>query len=421
MPAFLYAIAIVVLAGAALWIVAGILTQLRLARVAERTAIAERDLLREKIRLLSAQRQFEQAKTELSWNGYRKFVVARKAPECGDVCSFYLAPHDGKPLPPFHPGQYLTFQLNIPGQPKPLIRCYSLSDAPTHPDRYRVTIKRVPRPPDKPDVPPGLSSNFFHDHIKEGDILDVKAPGGHFFLDLTTAAPVVLIAGGVGLTPILSMLNAIIESGQRREVWFFYGVRNRAEHIQREHLVKLMADHPEIQFHVCYSNPTPEDQAGQDYRHAARVSVDLFKKLLPSNNYHFYICGPPPMMSSLTQGLKEWGVPEASVHFEAFGPASVKKTAPPAPVAPAGQTFAINFARSGKTVAWDGKAASLLDLAEASGVKIDSGCRAGNCGTCLVAMKSGEITYLHEPGFTCETGSCLTCCAVPKSDLALDA
>lgn len=403
MPAFLYAIASVVLAGAALWIIAGILTQLRLARAAEQTATAERDLLREKIQLLATQRQFEQAKTELSWNGYRKFVVARKSPECGDVCSFYLAPHDGKALPPFHPGQYLTFQLNVPGQPKPLIRCYSLSDAPTHPDRYRVTIKRVPRPPDKPDVLPGLSSNHFHDNIKEGDILDVKAPGGHFFLDLTTTHPVVLIAGGVGLTPILSMLNAIIETGQRREVWFFYGVRTKDELIQSERLAQLP---PEIHTHICCSG----EPGGE------RVSVDLFKKLLPSNNYHFYICGPPPMMSSLTQGLKEWNVPDANVHFEAFGPASVKKTAPPAPVVNAVQ---VTFSKSGKTAAW--REGSLLDLAEANGVKIESGCRAGNCGTCLVAMKSGEITYLHEPGFACETGSCLTCCAIPKSDVALDA
>ena len=304
-------IAAVVLAGAALWIVAGILTQFRLARVAEQTAAAERDLLREKIQLLSAQRQFEKAKTELSWNGYRKFVVARKSPECADVCSFYLAPHDGKPLPPFHPGQYLTFQLTPPGQPKPIIRCYSLSDAPTHPDRYRVTIKRVPQ---------GLSSNHFHDTIKEGDILDVKAPGGHFYLDLTTTHPVVLIAGGVGLTPILSMLNAIIASGQRREVWFFYGVRTRDEVIQKDHLAQLP---PEIHQHICASG----EPGGE------RVSVDLFKRLLPSNNYHFYICGPPPMMSALTADLKAWGVPDERVHFEAFGPASVKKTAPPVPAA----------------------------------------------------------------------------------------
>lgn len=415
MPPLLNALAMIVLAGAALWIITGIITQFRLLRAGEDTAATERDLLREKIKLLTTQRKFEEAKNDLSWNGYRKFVVTRKTPECGDVCSFYLAPHDGKPLPPFHPGQYLTFQLHLPGQSKPLIRCYSLSDAPTHPDRYRVTIKRVPRPADKPDVPPGLSSNFFHDQIKEGDILDVKAPGGHFFLDLTTPAPVVLIAGGVGLTPILSMLNAIIESGQRREVWFFYGVRNRLDHIQREHLVKLAAEHPGINFHVCYSNPAPDDK---DFRHDGRVSVDLFKKVLPTNKYHFYICGPPPMMSSLTQGLKDWGVPEADVHFEAFGPASVKKTAPPSP---SKQSFQVEFARSGKTVPWDGSTTSLLDLAEANGVAIDSGCRAGNCGTCLVAMKSGEITYLHDPGFACETASCLTCCAIPKSNLSLDA
>ncbi len=143
-----------------------------------------------------------------------------------------------KPLPSFDPGQYLTFRLDIPGQSKPVMRCYSLSDNPK-PEFYRVSIKAAPPPLETPDAPPGLSSNYFHDYIQEGDILDVKAPGGHFFLDTGKHTPVVLIGGGIGLTPVLSMVNQIVKSGSMRETHLFYGVRNGAHHVMKKDLRRI--------------------------------------------------------------------------------------------------------------------------------------------------------------------------------------
>lgn len=420
MDTIIHLLSMACLAGLSLYVLQLLVNQYREVRLADRVADAERELLRERVGLLMDQRKFEREKTELSWNGYRKFTLKKKIAECRDVCSFYLEPHDGKPLPPFQPGQYLTFRLNVAGSNKPVIRCYSLSDSPNHPEHYRVTIKRIGPPPDKPDMPPGRGSGFFHDQLREGDIVDVAAPRGGFCVDMTTDTPVVLIGGGVGITPVLSMLNAIMEKGSRREVWLFFGARNGTEHIQREHLQRLAAEHRNLRLHVCYSNPTPDNQLGRDHHHAERVSVELMKKLLPSSNYEFYICGPPPMMDTITRDLKAWGVPEEKVNFEAFGAATIKTTAAPAPAAaPTGLT--IKFGRAGKSCAWDPALGSLLDFAEKNGVRIDSGCRAGNCGTCLTAVKSGEFSYLHEPGAKPEAGSCLTCIAVPKSDLTLDA
>ncbi len=382
----------------------------------------ELDVLEERLAIAREIRQDKEHEAA-AWNGWRKFEVQKRVPEPGDICSFYLAPHDRKELPGFKPGQYLTFNLNIEGQEKPIIRCYSLSDAPRK-SYYRVSIKRVPPPRDKPDIPPGLSSNYFHDHVKEGAILDVKAASGHFFLDMTKDTPIVLIGGGVGLTPVLSMLNAIAESGSKRETWFFYGIRHGDEHAMREHLSDVAARHPNVQLHVCYSDPRDSDVEGKDYQHAERVSVDLFKRLLPSNNYDFLMCGPPPMMQSLTADLEAWGVPKNRVHLEAFGPASVKKTAPK-PKADAGAaaaaTFDVNFSRSGRTVAWDASFDSILEFAESHDIHIDSGCRAGNCGTCLTAVKSGEVEYSTDPGAEPEDGSCLACVCVPKGPLDIDA
>ena len=277
-----------------------------------------------------------------TWQGFRKFEVQKKQLEGGDICSFYLNPHDARPLPPFKPGQFLTFKLDIPGD-KQITRCYSLSSI-AHEENYRVSIKRVPPPRGQDDVPPGKSSNFFHDHVNELDILDVKAPGGNFFLDVTKTTPIVLIGGGIGLTPVLSMLEAVVKHGLQRDVHFFYGVRNADEHIMKEYLASLDNEHRRLTMHICYSNPGENDVQGKDFHHAERVSVDLFKRLFPSNNYEFYICGPPPMMESLVKDLDEWGVPQGAVNFEAFGPASVKKTTKPTEGGEgAGKTLKVTF------------------------------------------------------------------------------
>ncbi len=359
------------------------------------------------------------AMDEPTWNGERKFEIVRKAHECEGVCSFYLAPHDGRPLPRFLPGQHLTFRFRIPGQSKPVIRCYSLSDC-AHADQYRISVKRVPPPPDKPEAPAGLVSSFLHDQVEEGAIIDVRAPSGSFYLDMTVETPVVLIAGGIGVTPMMSMLNEVVETGSNREVWFFYAVRHVGEMMAREHLMRIAREHDNVRLVVIVGKAGPDDVAGEDYHHEGYLDLNLMKSLLPSNNFEFYICGPPPMMTAITDSLSEWGVPERSVHFEAFGPASVKRGSQAAP-AQTDASFEVVFDRSGKRCTWTSESGSILDLAEAEGVALDFGCRAGSCGTCLTALKSGRITYLSEPGQPPEEGSCLACVAAPCSDVTLDA
>lgn len=360
---------------------------------------------------------------KLLWNGYRKFSVAKKSRECDDVCAFYLKPHDGKALPAFKPGQYLTFQLDIPGRDKPIVRCYSLSDSPQRSDYYRVTIKKEKAPPDQPDLPPGVGSSYFTDVVKEGDILNVKAPTGHFFLDLTKSNPVVLIAGGVGITPMLSMASAISGSGAKREVFLFFGVRNRREHLHKLELEKLAAENDNIHLHVCYSKPGLDDVKGRDYQHAGRVGIEQLKELLPSSNFEYYLCGNGAFMKSITDGLEAWGVPEKDVHFEAFGPATVKKKTvePTASETAFLSKLQVTFARSSKTLRWEPSAGNLLEFARAEGVRIDSGCCAGSCGSCLVAIKSGSVHYLKPPATELEQGTCLTCICRPKGNLVLDA
>jgi len=368
----------------------------------------------------------DESATVAAWPGYRTFRVERKVVEdaAQSVCSFYLVPEDGQALPTFLPGQFLTFRLDVPapaGGTEQIIRCYSLSDVP-RPDSYRVSIKRVPAPVGNV-VPPGRSSNFFHDHIAVGSHLQVRAPAGHFYIE-RSAAPVVLIGGGIGITPMLSMLSWSLAEQPGREVWLFYGVRNSREPVMKAQLAALAAAHPNFHLRLCFSDPLPEDVAGRDFHHAGRVDVALLRTQLPLRPYHFYICGPTPMMASLVTALEDWGVSDAHIHFEAFGPASIKRRSAAVSATPSEATasgIVVNFAKSGKQLAWQPAAGSLLEFAEANGVSVNSGCRAGGCGTCQTTIRSGEVAYLQPPDYDPEPGTCLLCTCTPKTSVTLEA
>ncbi len=413
-------VALVFLLGLVAYILILITNNSRALTISRNRGNLELELLKAQVDQIIVAKRIEDEKARLSWNGFRKFEVISKVEETHDIISFYISPHDGKPLPSFLPGQFLTFQLNIPGNPHPVIRCYSLSDSPHHPDRYRVSIKKVPPPRNNSKAPPGLVSNYFHESINENDIVDVKAPSGQFFIDMNSKSPVVLLAGGVGITPVLSMLNALVEIESQREIWFFLGVRNKKEHLMKKHLEKIAKENLNVNLKVFYSSPEKTDLKNKDYHVEGRVTVNHLIQFLPSNNYDFYICAPPPMVKDLRTDLAAWGVPKANIHFEAFGAATVKNIKLDSAQE---QTSKIDicFTKSEKTIPWDPNNTSLLDFAEKNNIALDSGCRAGNCGTCLTAIKSGEVTYVGEPGTPPEEGSCLTCISIPKNNLTLDA
>ncbi|OYY95278.1 MAG: hypothetical protein B7Y41_01870 [Hydrogenophilales bacterium 28-61-23] len=345
--------------------------------------------------------------TTTNWPGFRTFRVERKVIEdaAQSVCSFYLVPEDGQPLPPFLPGQFLTFRLDVP----------------THHDNYRISIKRVPSPPGS-DYPPGRSSSFFHDQVVVGSRLQVRAPAGHFHVDRSDV-PVVLIAGGIGITPMLSMLNWSLAEQPGREVWLFYGVRHGRELVMKTHLEALAAAHPNFHLRLCFSDPLLGDLVEHDFHLRGRVDVSLLRAQLPLKPYHFYICGPTPMMASLVSALEDWGVPDAHIHFEAFGPASIKRknATTTDPTQATDNDIVVTFAQSGKQLPWQPGTGSLLEFAEANGIAVDFGCRAGGCGTCQTTIRRGEVSYRQSPDYDPEPGTCLLCVCVPKTSVTLEA
>lgn len=362
----------------------------------------------------------------VGWSGWRALRVGRKVVEDAQqsVYSFYLVPDDSQPLPAFHPGQFLTFSLDVPkpgGGAEQIVRCYSLSAAPA-PDYYRISVKRIPAPTGQ-DVPPGRSSNFLHDQVDVGSRLKVRAPAGHFYIDWSDT-PVVLIAGGIGITPMLSMLDWCLAEQPGREVWLFYGVRSGRELVMLQHLEAEASAHPNFHLRLCFSEPLPEDLDGLPTRLHGRVDIAQLRMQLPLKPYHYYLCGPTPMMEALVPALEDWGVPESHIHFEAFGPASIKRRKPstgaPA-LPPVASDITVTFSRSGRRMAWHPAAGSLLEFAEANGISVPSGCRAGGCGTCQTTILGGEVTYLQTPDYDPEPGTCLMCVCSPKISVTLEA
>ena len=364
-------------------------------------------------------------RAQSAWVGYRKFRVAEviDEDEAGTIRSFRLEPRDDKPLPAFRPGQFLSFRIVVPEHGEQ-VRCYSISSY----DRsrgYRISIKRVPG---------GRVSNAFHDGIQAGDIVDVGAPSGDFWLDTAEHSPVALFAGGIGITPLLTMVEAATTHTPERPVHLFYGIRCGAELARASDLEELAERHPAVSVTFCYSRPSVRDRkriadksGNPRVRHVrGRIGVqpetregivDVTETLDEGvRGYQFYLCGPSAMIHDTVSGLRRWGATEDQIHLEEFGPASL-----PAGEGEACEPALVTFATSDRSVAWDGDAPTLYDLAVRNGIRIKAGCRAGSCGTCKTRVLSGKVRYLKVPGHRVESGSCLPCVAVPEGPVTLRA
>ncbi|MGI9407579.1 MAG: 2Fe-2S iron-sulfur cluster-binding protein [Hyphomicrobiaceae bacterium] len=383
------------------------------------------DAFRQKLLGRPGQPSRAQLAAPAGWQEPRPFRVVRRVAETPDktLCSFYLEPADQRPLPAYRPGQFLSFVIPLNENGATLRRCYSLSEAPAEMQgTYRVSVKRIL----PAGAPPGRVSNYFHDQLSEGQIVNVAPPAGAFTLDQTSNRPVVLIAGGVGITPLLSMLNWLAATNSQREIWLFHGVRNRGDHAFRDRIAHLCQTHININCVTFYSRPTHACRRGVDFDLEGHVRIEVMKKALRERNYTFYLCGPPAMMVRLQADLFGWGVPAEDIKIEKFGaPATADARTPITVAAPPSRKrsdteFKINFLRSGKSATWSAGNGSLLELAELCGINARCSCRAGQCGTCKVRLKSGQIAYRSQPEAAVEPGTCLPCIAQPASNLSID-
>jgi nitric oxide dioxygenase len=260
----------------------------------------------------------EQASVPGGWNGYRRFVVERKVPESENVTSFYLVPADGSTPAPFKPGQYITVQIDHLATPTSL-RNYSLSDRPGL-KHYRISVKREDSL--LPSAPDGLISNYLHDHVNIGDQLKIGPPCGEFVLEPSkvTSKPIVLLSGGIGITPVLSMLKSLVHQRIETPVYFIHGARNSRVHALAGEVRHLASECANLHTHFRYDAPLASDLQHKCCDSTGIIDLKLLSQLLPSNDAEYYFCGPKPFLVGLYRGLKKWGVEDSRMHYEFFGP-----------------------------------------------------------------------------------------------------
>ena len=351
-----------------------------------------------------------------AWPGFRQMRVADMKKESENVTSLILKPSDGQPLPLCQAGQFVVLRLHLdPGKP-PALRSYSLSDLPAA-DHFRISVKTEAN---------GIGSEFLCHHTQLGDLLEVSAPRGGFTLRAGNG-PVVLLSAGVGATPVMSMLHALATEKSPRETWWIYGARNRVDHPFADESHSLLKQLSRGREYIVYSRPAATDRIGTDFDAPGHIDTALLQKLGVSRNTDFYLCGPTSFLKNMSDGLKTWGVIAENVHTEIFGvleaitPGMAQVVHHPhLPQGAPGSGPSVSFVRSGITVAWDQKFASLLELAEACDVPVRWSCRSGVCHTCMTGLIGGSVAYNPEPLERPAPGNVLVCCSQPSAGVTLD-
>lgn len=245
---------------------------------------------------------------ENGWTFFKDFTVARKEKESENITSFYLKPADGKNVPAYEAGQYITVRLAIPGEAYLFNRQYSLSQA-AKPDEFRISVKR-----DADTDPNGRVSIFLHDEVNVGDQIEVSAPAGEFVLDAGKQSPVAFVSGGVGITPMMSMFETVATATPERPTAFLHAARNESLHAFDQDIQNYVATMPNATYKTLYSD-----------RPQGYITREVLKEMVDVTG-DVYVCGPVPFMESMIRELLALGMTEEQIHYEFFGPAIALQT-----------------------------------------------------------------------------------------------
>lgn len=351
---------------------------------------------------------------------WRVMEVFKVVAESADAKSFYLADPNQQALPGFHPGQYLMVRPALAGKYQ-ATRCYSLSVAPNT-KLWRITVKR--QETDKPlrqDRKTGGLSNWLHGNIREGDCLLIGGPSGHFYLAPENRSPLVLLAAGVGITPMASMLQYALHVSPQRPVSLYYQVKD-AEHWPLGAEVHSYCKRQDsCRVYSYLSRPSNNNLQLVANQHpgvfrAGKFSASEVVQEVATPHAHYFMCGPDAWMAGLREQLSAWGIPAEQIHWESFGGAS----SPLSDIQLNQQSHAVEFSRSGLKTTVEGAEQSLWELAQANDIPIPSGCLSGVCGSCRVKLLKGTVHYDRPVSASLASDECLTCVARPTSDVQLD-
>lgn len=350
-----------------------------------------------------------------AWPGFRPGSVSTLAKVADGVTRVGFKVEGMDKIPDYQPGQHITVRVTLPNSDQQVTRCYSLVGSAIDSNRseYFISVRHVLPPPNALDAPDGLMSSFINQKLKHGAQVEIKAPGGQFILPSESDVPIVMIAGGIGITPFLSQLETVAATGSVPRVHLVYANRNGAVHAYGNRITELKEVIPSLTVVDIYNDPLPSDAEGSTHNKTGFVTADDI--LLPEFDCEplIFQCGPPPMMAAVRSALEVCGYPADKIHEEAFASPASSVPIPDGP-------FTVNFAKSGISAEWTKDKGTLLQFGESLGIKLDSGCRAGQCESCAVGVKEGDYLPLLEVSLK-EKHRCLICQVVPRGNITIDA
>ena len=350
--------------------------------------------------------------------GFRPLRVTAIDQESADVLSLTMQSPNGQPLPTARPGQYVVVRLQPVAAGPPLFRSYSLS-GPLSTERYRISVKIEPN---------GTAGTYVRENVRVGDALDVSSPRGSFILQ-SGERPVVLLSAGIGATPVLGMLYALVAVRSTREVLWLYAARDGEHHPFAAEVRGLLLALPHSRSYICYSRPSAPDKMGKNFNATGHLSRSVFDEVGIPREADVYLCGPNRFMAEMKEMLAMLGVAPERIHAEIFngsesmtpGVVGAVMQTPHLPKDDANTGPLVSFARSGIAAHWKPSAyQSILELAEACDVPVRWSCRTGVCHNCESGLVSGAVAYEPEPLEKPADGNLLVCCSQPIRDVVID-
>jgi len=348
--------------------------------------------------------------------GLLPLTVTAIAHESADVLSLTMQSPDGHPLPTALPGQYVVVCLPRSAAGQSFFRSYSLS-GPLSTERYRISVKIEPN---------GRAGTYLREHVQVGSTLDVSSPRGSFILP-SGEGPVVLLSAGIGATPVLAMLHALVAVRSTRPILWLYAARDRQHHPFADEVRRLMLALTRGRSYVCYSRPGPLDTVGKEFNAAGHLSQSVFAQIGIPREADVYLCGPARFMADMKEALAALGVTPERIRVEIFngsepmtpGVVGAAARAPHLPQDAANSGPLVSFARSGIAAHWKASYQSILELAEACDVPVRWSCRTGVCHSCESGLVSGAVVYGPEPLEQPADGNLLVCCSQPAGDVVV--
>lgn len=316
-------------------------------------------------------------------------------------------------MPAFLPGQHIAVRLHPAEDGAPLIRMYSLC-GPQGASSLRIAVKR------EVNGPGGI---YMHEQVREGHVLEISAPRGTFTLS-EGKGPLVLLSAGVGITPLLSMLQHVASQDPGRELWWIHSCRNSAYEAFREEIRSLGMQLTAFHRVVIYSSPDDAELSGTDYDLKGHLDLQELQAMQLPIESECYLCGPPRYLQDIIPALKTIGFTGSNIRTELFGsgpePLAGGGKAPHLPLENVGQGPFVTFSKSKISFRWHPRFGSLLEAAEACDVPVTWSCRMGVCHRCETGVIDGQVTYSPDPLDPPADGKVLICCSVPLGPVDLD-